>query len=515
MARMSNSYPRSTQAYSVEKSDKLQLYFLSLMIVAQPVLDIIAFWFFRFSVPNYAAFLRGLLILIGLVISIKSKVLKKVDYYYIATLSIFLIASILVKHKHVDSFSVTQELMAASKLYSFPIVFILIYRITANKEDHAFTLQLRSLNWSALIILAVYVIAIITGTDKPSYNQGGILTGINGWFHSPNQQSIILVVLLSYFIMFHLLTTKRFIGLLVYLVSWILLNLHGSRTAWAGSIAISLLFLFVLLMNAKQVKITKYRLLLAALIIIGVVFSAFFKQILPVNKPYLTRDYQIKKRLTASKDSDSQKSNMGKLSTESQEPVFTETEDAFLDRYLVGGEKGRLKLILETSTPGAIIRAKEIYLDFAQRMKESPVSKQIDNRHRDIHFVGAAMNKSPLIVKLFGISHQYVSRLSGDIETDYYFIYASFGVFGMLLFFGFPLITLVYTIRYMKWKKVLLLLNMRFLIPAFSVMFMMVAAHFVGRSFQQPSVSFYLALSLSMFLLHFQAVFENKAVLSD
>lgn len=463
--------------------------FLFMFIVMQPILDIASFWLIRLGSFNYTIAVRIFLLLYGLFLCLRYGILKSRDRIFLGALSLFIVAGTFMKARIYLDFSYFSELQTAVKLFYLPVMIIILLRLTSDATEPYTKTIINAFNVGALLIIGSVILSLVTNTHSSTYSQPWAQIGLNGWFYSGNQQSLILVSILPFFLYHAFHNAKIVVVILNLLLSWCLLNFNGSRTAWLGSIAINLVFIGLIAAEwlFKRKRSAKVAIILPVLLI-SIVASVTLRPYLPINVFDQRRTGQIqheteREQSTANESQDHEASDFDHdgLSAHEWSLLTTNERQGMRTNYARASEEMKIEI-------------SALFHDYATRLDDSSAAERIDERYRERIFVLTALERANLSAKLIGIPHQTISSYIGDVETDYIFVLGSYGLVGSILFFLYPLLLGVAILRKLAHQWFRPLLQWEVALSSLVVAMLLFLAHFAGRSFQQPSVSSYLAV---------------------
>lgn len=171
--------------------------FTALLMIIQPIMDIISFWFERFGLSgNITLVLRlgvlGLSLLYAFIITDRKWI------YWIACAAIVLLYSgHLFAIWQAGIQSIVTDFANYVRVVQMPLSAIILISCM-RKNERGFEGMQWGMTISLWIILAVMIISVITDTDPGMYRNGTNFynTGVLGWFNNTNSQSSNLSVLL-------------------------------------------------------------------------------------------------------------------------------------------------------------------------------------------------------------------------------------------------------------------------------------------------------------------------------
>ena len=171
---------------------KLARFWIWVLILSQPVLDAVSYWAAELNMSSTLTL--GVRMLILAVTVIIAFALSKRKRYYLLTaviLAAFWAAHMLTCRRvgYVSPITDTTNFVRVAQLPVYTLALITLLRTAGDIP----ALIERALSADLWIIAVISVLAVVTGTNNPTYPKWGI--GISGWFALPNSQSAIYGVL--------------------------------------------------------------------------------------------------------------------------------------------------------------------------------------------------------------------------------------------------------------------------------------------------------------------------------
>lgn len=493
--------------------------YLFICILAQPILDILAFLLSAYGMELFITVLRGVVLFLGIILVIQNKAFKKSDLVYAALLVIYGVAGFAIKASGMPSLNKARELISFIKLFSLPVTLISFMRLIAlDRPAHTATVR-KALFFSGWLIAFSVLLSLLTGTHVHTYDQPWAQIGLNGWFSSGNQQSLVLMAVLPFLIM-ESIERKPWVLLVAIAASWILLNLNGTRVAYLSWLAMAALLILLLLPIIFKSSIISRYTLAVVLLALGLVLSFVVKNRLPISILESGRDFRtaaMESRMQEIQAQETQPAgNLGLGEAIVGNPGF-ELESPDVLEATAGASfhgiapynqikwndlTGREKMLFDRSFSNPDHSHADVVtaIEYSAVIASSKVSQRTNERYRERVFTATAFSNAQLVDQLFGIPHQKIAGFIGDVETDYMYVFTSFGILGSLLLFLAMLLEVLRALRLVGWPKWHWLSDRFLMVPAFITAMLLGAAFFAGRSFQQPAVSIYLALCAALVL---------------
>lgn len=398
--------------------------FLLILLILQPLMDILSFWTDRLGMSNTITLLLrfavfAVVCVLGFVISARKKV-----YGITAGACIFVLVGHVIACSIKGYLDPVHDLTNFIRIVQMPLfVLCFISFLRANKKCYSALETGLFVNF--WIISAALVISVVTNTAAPTYIDSGV--GLLGWFSTSNAQSAVVSMLAPIVIAFCYRKKNFWLFCLTAAAAFAQLYLLGTRLAFMSIFAVALGTPIVLLLT-RQAKTSKRY--IAVLIVMLAICCAFVKQ----SPMYINQNrYQV---VMSSKQKDA--NVMIQRATGDNENLSTMDP---AERYHA------LCTIYNFYSPKLCQR-----FGTAKVMSAYDYSSQVTDitatRHRKIVFCSMLMDEHPFVSRIFGME---LSRMSFDgdiydVENDFhgiYFLYGWAGLALMLAFVGYFLYLIV------------------------------------------------------------------------
>jgi len=488
--------------------------YLCALVIAQPVLDMLSYFLRFFSIEIIITLLRGGLLGLGILLGLRHRVFKTFDYVYAVLLVMFGAASFYVKQRAMPQMNQMLEITTFAKLFFLPAMFLVILRLVSADRKALPPLVVRAVYISAWVVVISVVLSYVTNTYNHTYDQPWAKIGVAGWFYSGNQQSLVLIALMPVLMIVSLRRKNIVIGLAAIAAAAGLLLFNGTRVAWVGWLTMGALVLFLMLLPMRGRGFAWRDIVLMLVILAGLVAAVVFRGQLPIGSVNNQRQSQLPgldKTVEIYDEADSG----GAPAQFREDEYIIDVAGRYqllivppLDEIRWESLTGTEALAFERnlSRPDRTAFEFATALEFSQKIGESTARQRFDHRYRQRLFANTARQHADIPIRLFGMPHQFYSEYIGDFETDYSFMYASYGLLGSMLF---ALVFVVETLRKARGVRCLSFKQLRsphFVVPAYVFLMFMGAAFFAGRTFQQPAVSVYLAFSFAYLLTYYETL---------
>lgn len=202
---------------------------LLLLIVAQPVLDVIAFWN-QNSVATIAGYIR-LLVMLALPLTLLIKLKNKKGFIISMALIGLYCALHVLNCLRLGYISMFTDISYLAKIAQMPILAICF---TFCIRDERMKKQAISGIWCAgILMLAFLVLALLTGTWNSTYG-GGV--GISGWVIDGNRcaNSILFVTMACFAVFFAARSEKKSVQILLPSLVALILFANGTKACYLG-----------------------------------------------------------------------------------------------------------------------------------------------------------------------------------------------------------------------------------------------------------------------------------------
>jgi len=488
---------------------KLPLIVLVLFIL-QPLMDVLSFWTAKWGMSNVLTLALRMLVLAVMVVGGFWLSHKKKLYLIAAAVCAFVGLGHILASWSYGYRDIVSDLSNYIRVLQLPLTTLCL--ITFIKEDETCYESIKkgiAINLS--IILAVQVLAVLTGTEPHTYADGN---GLIGWFANTNTQSAIVCALGPVAVSW-LYQKKglKSVWLWICLIgSGFSMFFLGTRLAYMGIVAMC----FGLGCSILIVRIRDWK-RACAFLLAGMMFIAILP-LSPMMGHRLAHGQEMGDKQgwfdTALNDPDRAPTTSPEPITtldpsESEDPSETDDPDAprrpvFYDEELVASLTEEQWARIEALTPNYNHYVSDLVAIFGVERTivmfdfTSDITQMTHNRTKKLLVAEALMDMSPLQVKLFGIelARFTIGKYIYDVENDFHGIYYLYGVVGlaaMVLFIGYFLLLIV--------KCLFKNFRRYFTLDAagWGIAFIMCLVHsyFTAGVLRRPSASFYLAATLA------------------
>ena len=464
---------------------------LMLLILLQPILDIVAFWT---KSPNgtFAGYFR-LLVMVLMPLVLLFLLNDKKDKRRF-TLSLCVVGVILLLHlwnvNRVGVFDLRYEISYMAKTAHLPVMalcFMFAIRDTQTRNQAYW-----GLFFAAGITALALGLSILTGTANITYGEG---LGVSGWVIDDNRtaNSTILVVLAAFSVFCAVKSDKKPINILVPAISALCLMINGTLTCYLSIFLICIGFAVFLPLEHKIRGCQLNRFAVLVLVLVSLASAAAFP---------LTPKYKIRKEQTSFMEK-----TQGEFEQGAGEWGF-DPNTLTADQILHDPEIHRLYedyywKCLWILSPGMF---EQYSIDEIMQKYNYTTDATIllNTRNMKRAFVSLMWDHSDLLTRLFGIDISAAWHIGGvDLENDWPAIFYYFGYVGMAAYCLFILYFFWLILRrLMRHFKNTFTADNFILFVTFVLLIGI--AQYSGAVLRRPNVSFYFALVLG--LIYFQTV---------
>lgn len=472
---------------------KIKENWLLILIAAQPVLDVLAYWTNN-TQSSWAGYIRlVIMVLLPFVMLFK---LKKKKHF---VLSMSIIAAFCVLHflnccrvGYIDMFRDVSYMARVVQMPIFAICFVYAVR-----DDKMKAQCVKGLEIAALLVVSALALAIITGTENVTYGQG---LGVSGWVIDNNRcaNSIILVSLSCFAMYFGTKSKSRFVNVIVPIIICTVFISNGTKACYLGLFAITLGFAAFLVIDAALHKTKLNKLLLGVLLALSVTAVVIY--------PYTPRAKveALEASAVALKDQDelvrilNEKGydpNSMTVEEKLADPVVREIFETYYNKLM-------WHVIPEMFDRFGIERIMREY-DMT-----TSAAKLIDVRQMKRTYAKMIWDDSDTITHLVGFEVSEIADAAYDPENDWPALFYYYGYIGFGLYIAFILLFVCKLIQKVvsDFKGSINLLNFTLLL-CFALQ--MGLAEFSGALLRRPNVSVYFSVVLA--LIYYRAVREKSS----
>ncbi len=432
---------------------------LIVFILINPIIDVITSIGIReYNITlSIGILLKGLFLIYTVIAFLRTSSTSKIDKIAKYILFAFIIYAAVHSLLSLQSFGFSRTVsggITMVKTFYLPLVILSLYKLIDKKD---ITLLTRALVYSAAFVASIIALSMLTGTDYNAYKYGK--TGTVGWFFAANEVSALLGILTPILIYFILEKLKANPVVKIMIISAYTFLYYQIGTKVVALSVIMTVFYVIVLFILRKVKDRKLY-ILKPVVTLSVLFIVSMG-LVPVTP--IGINLNLHNRLIIDRYED----NIDEENPESDEDI----KNDFGIEEILDNEEVLMSLV------------------FSGRDEYFTIRKFIYDR-------------ASTTEKLFGLTQFAVTNnnqiKSYIIEIDYFDIFFNFGIIGSIFYWVIVLGSLGYAVRnaFRNWR----IFEPSSILPYYlcSVILAFGIAMFAGHVFVSPSVSFYLALIISI-----------------
>lgn len=475
---------------------KLPLLVLILFIL-QPLMDVLSFWMAEWKMSNTLTLALRMLVLVVMVAAGFWLSHRKKVYFIAAAVCAFIGLGHMVASWQFGYQNIVTDLSNYIRVLQLPLTVLCL--ITFIKENEGcYNAMKKGIALNMTIILAVQVLAIVTGTEPHTYNDG---RGLIGWFANTNTQSAI-VTMSGPAATAWLYQRKglKNVWLWICLIgSGFSMFYLGTRLAYLGIVAMC----FGLGVSLLMIRIKDWK-KAVALLLVGVVFIALVPFSPMMGHQGNWGNQMSDKQGWADVMNDQQK--VPEDPTDPNQPVkpVEKPKPPLYDEELVASLTEEELARIEYLAPSYQHFVKDLVAIFGVEKTvvlfdyTEDITTMTHNRTKKLLVAEALMDMSPLMVKLFGVELDRFT-INGniyDVENDFHGIYYLYGVFGLAALLLFLLYFLFLIVKYLvkNFKRYFTLEAAGW---GIALVLALLHCYFTASILRRPSASFYMAAVLA------------------
>lgn len=455
---------------TIKIQEKTVNFILLILLIIQPILDVISFFMMQNEMTAITTVLRMLLFAALVVFSFLISDHKKSYIIMCTVLGVFWILHMIGCYQ--DGYqSLFQDIAMYMRTIQMPLMTLCF--ITFFKKGNQIPKVIRfGFFCNYITITMVILLSYLFGMPESTYQTG---IGIKGWFAIGNAQSCIVALLGPLTIYFAMKTKNHLYFVLISILVFANLFLFGTKVTLYTIYIIIIGNLILLLINRKKtIFIYSFFVLCLAAGVLGYEMSPCYQNQYRMGISLGEWDSDIAKLEEAH--------NINKAETEEDRQNIN--FDDYLEIYNLYN-----KPLVDRFGIENVVRK----YNFSTSAKDL-----INNRNLKVNFSSLMMDEKSTMVHLFGF--EYMDFISEgniyDPENDFPAIYFSNGAIGLTMYLGFIGYFLLLIIRKLMkdFKGSFTLENGA---VAITLLLMLGAAQLSGNVLRRPNVSIYLSLILA------------------
>lgn len=457
--------------------EKVKENWLFLLVIAQPFLDILAYFQYDSPIGTVAGYLRLLIMLmIPLYVLVKKRKLGFIILMgIIGCYCIFHVISCYV-NGYLSLFSDVSYMLKVVQMPILAISFCYIFEKETYKEQ-----IVRGFVVNFIVICISMVFSYLTGTGEYTYDIYKI--GYTGWFANANAQSIILISIAPFVIYFAIKMKKEIVILLSMVFITVIFVINGTKACYLaiyGLLGGIILFYVVDLFVSEKGK----RRVQPAMIIASVILMVGATVGYPISPRSNMDNYASEKREEENFEIQKKEESLSSNTVLTLDEVLESPE---LQKKLVEIYRDLLDEGLVKKHGAEKILAEYGWMPNAYTLADVRLQKRINAK--------LIWKESSTLTKLFGI--EYTEMDGYDLENDYPAIYYYYGYVGFALYMLFIVyfVFLIVKTLVKYFKDAYFLFNF---ILALAYALQIGLAYFSGAILRRPNASIYMALIIGM-----------------
>lgn len=467
----------------------LQANWFFYLLIAQPILDIIAFFQYDNAIGSLAGYIR-LVLMVVLPIYVLTITKKKKSFICLmAIIGVYCILHILNGFR-VGYISIFEDVSYMAKVVQMPVLGIsFIYCLKSEKYEN---ITSRAFYVNCFIIFATLVVAHLSGTAQYTYTDYEI--GYLGWFANANSQSIIIISLIPMVLRFAIKKNNFLFFIFTSIFTAFLLLSNGTKAAYYAIFIIFGAYAFFLALEflLKRKDGMKFNAPVIAVFLLICVGSAFAY-------PYTPR-YEMDhvNDSARAKDQEEMDKDLDKIKHDQEGITVADIlADAELRRQVVALYEPLMN--------------KEMVDRFgAERVLEQygwlPGSYEVaDMRLKKVVYAQLLWDETDMLTKLVGFEFTNIDGF--DMENDYPAIFYYYGYIG----FGLYMLFFVYFV-YLILRKCIVDFKGAFNSYNFALLLtlglQLGLAQYSGAILRRPNASIYISVIVA--LIYYQCTQTKK-----
>lgn len=462
------------------KRETLLAKFVFVLLIVQPVLDIVSFFVAESSYNIYTTLLRMLIFGVVTIYAFLISERKK-PYFIMAGILILFFVFHMIACISEGYVSVYEDITMYIRTIQFPVyvlAFITFFRQAKSlKEEIGKAFFINYIIISASILLSYAV-----GMPEFTYDSG---YGVKGWFYTGNAQSCILSVMAPLALCYAYRQKKKWLFALTLFLEFGNLYFFGTRVAYYSIYIVGVAFIVFLAWN-KEKRYFAYVLVASAMLFcaIGYKVSPCYLQQYAADASYGEWKDEIEEILE-----DTEKNEDKKEPAQYDMAYYKEIYNLYCDKLV---ERFGLVKVVEKYNYSV------------------EVSDIISNRELKVNYSSLVMDEKNLLTRLFGF--EYMNYIyDGDVydpENDFPAIYFSCGYVGLGMYLAFILYFVIVAAKSViedKWK-----ITLEKGMVGTALVLMIATAQLSGNVLRRPNVSIYLSVMIAYIFVISVSKTKNK-----
>lgn len=450
-----------------------------LIIILQPILDILAYFSFNTKITLVSFIARSLILVFIVFYSFLLSLNKKKFILKLSPIFIFSILHIINSYR-VGYLSIFNDIRYLILVVQFPIITICLIDYLKNHKE-----QISQVKYGFVINVLIIFISVLLSVFTNTYNMTYEGYGLTGWFTSANTQSMILAITCPIFIYYFNKNGGLFSYIISNLIVIFLLFFNGTRTCFVTLLFI-LLFMIYNSLWEKNRKMKIYKFIISSLLLVLIIFNYNFSNTFTRGKSVKENDEKIEE--SAKKELEKEENEKIDFKNLSKEDVIKLLNTSYYYRDLI-----------------EIFGTEKVYNEMKDKMSYSVLA---DNRVRKKVCAKLISEDSDLITRFVGFEFTKIGQYGLDLENDFTAIYYYYGYLGFALYILF-ILYFIYILfkKFVKDKKIIF--NPEFVIICGTLGLVLLGSEFSGAFLRKPNANIYLALLLIIIYFNYNYKKDN------
>lgn len=450
-----------------------------LIIILQPILDILAYFSFNTKVTLVSFVTRTIILIFIVLYSFLTSENKKKFVLKISPIFIFSLLHILNSFR-VGYLNIFTDIRYLILVVQLPIITICLIDYLKHSPE-----KISQIKYGFIINVLTIFISVVISIITNSYNMTYDGYGLTGWFTSANTQSMILAITCPLFIYYFTKNSGLIKYIICNLIVIFLLFFNGTKACFIALIFILLFMIYNSLFDKnKKIKICKFVISIVLLIVVILnygVSSTFTRGKLVKENNEKTQDIVIKEL----EKEDGEKVDFDNLTKEETIKLLN-TSYYYQELIDIFGED-------------------KVYNQMQDKLFYSTLT---DNRLRKKTYAKIISNDSDIITKFVGFEFTQIGQYSMDLENDITAIYYYYGYLGFSMYILF-ILYFVYILfkKFINDKKIIF--NPEFLIICGTLALILIGSEFSGAFLRKPNANIYLALLFVIIYFNYEYKRDN------
>lgn len=468
--------------------NKLKSNWLLLIIIIQPILDIISYFQSNYMGTSYTWVVRIFILLLTFLICFVHSKNKKKLILFLLPYAVFATLHIANLYR-INKLNIISDVKYFILTFQMPILSILLIDYMKSRSEKLSQIK-KALFFNFIIISISIALAYISKNYMTTYSDLGII----GWFSSANTASMILCALTPWALYVFSNFKNMWLYTFGYLIIFIILYTNATRSCYLTLIA-SLLFISCAIIfskddNQKLPKIA-ISIFFICLTIFSYKYSSTFSRMLDTRTTNNNYKQEIENVISKS---DIENIDFNNINLNDKELIVNILKTSFLYENLInihGEDK--------------VVEAMKPYLS-ASALSDTRLCKRINAK---IEF-----NDSDFATKILGIGYSRIDNNSLDLENDITAIYYYYGYLGLIAYMSL-IVYIIFKAIITFFKNPKLIADKEFLLLCFLILLLLFGGEYSGAFLRKSNANIYLSLYLVLLYTQYILNCSNKKKINN